>query len=330
MQSRSGLAHTKTFEASNNIILDAERRSIQESQERQPPSPSFCGRKRVEKPYYPRNTMIAAQGHFREGHASKIQAFYRGYRVRKEVMIRLAYGQNSRGTTSPIRHRRGSSEITMSDFEESLMGDSFTWIDSPTWSPRTNLRRYENSCFHGSSITATTSAVTDPSEGEVQQGSFSTLFSHDTAQDLPMRMPFRKETPPKPNAVSRFIGVHFKKKSAAVYLTPDDGKPPDDIVARFPDIARLELDNVHENERGSSLGTLPFLKQRKTVCDPERGHLSFSAHFSREDEPVKLPTRALSPCPPVRKLEQVGSLNNPKIFSGSDNADDDTSTGEEE
>jgi hypothetical protein len=316
VQSRSGQAPPKKSRSLRDVIRDAERMSIQGLHERQPPSP----RKSFEKSDSLHSVMLAVQGHFRDGHATMIQAVYRGHRVRKDGMIRRPPG----GAASHVTHRRVSSEITMSDFEKSPEGDSFASIDSPSWSPRAKHHRYEESFFHNSTITAATSSVTDPSDREAQPGSFSTLFSHDAEQDLPMRMPFRKDTPPRQDVVSRSVGVYLKKSPS-----PDDEVSPNkSIGARFPDIARLDLNDVRREDSRPSFVSLPFLKQRKTARDSDEGIVSSRAYFAREDEPIKPPARTLSPYPPIPAVEKSGaSKTRPNI--GGDGAVDDKSAAKE-
>ena len=115
-------------------------------------------------------------------------------------------------------HRRDASEITMSDFESSFFDDddSFSSMASHlSLSPITNMRRNNEDqqasssrwdgngkgpgWFNNSALTEPTAAPTDHSASQIQQSSFSSLFSTDTSMDVPVKMPFRKSTPPRPN-----------------------------------------------------------------------------------------------------------------------------------
>ena len=115
-------------------------------------------------------------------------------------------------------HRRDASEITMSDFESSLFddNDSFSSMGSHlSLSPITNMRRNNEDqqasssrwdgngkgpgWFNNSALTEPTAAPTDHSASQIQQSSFSSLFSTDTSMDVPVKMPLRKTTPPRPN-----------------------------------------------------------------------------------------------------------------------------------
>lgn len=260
----------------------------------------------VEKDVAVRNAMgDSVERHFLDiTHATKVQAFYRGYLVRKHRTIRpLDVDRTWGGVSSPTVYRRIPSDFTMSEFDdESLMGDEScaSSIGTPAWSPRTKFRRNTaDSCFHNSIMTVSTAAVTDPSEGEHQQGSFSTIFSPDAAQDRPIRMPFRKGTPPRYNLnQSRSIGIHTKISLGGTKNGVDEeGKPTEHIVPCFPDLARLDLsgDDVN-NDMGCCFTALPFLKQRKSKQGTDQGHLPFMSFFARGDAPAKPPERAASPC----------------------------------
>jgi hypothetical protein len=290
MQRRSEKTHQKTIKALRDAIQGSERRD------------SLGG-----KLASARNIRgSAVEGPLLNvARVTKVQAVYRGYRVRKYGTTRpLGVHLKSGGGASlkVTRHRRVPSDFTMSDFDdESLVGDDSypSLFDSPAWSPRTKFRRNAaDSCFHNSVITVSTAAATDPSEGEQQQGSFSSLFSHDATQDRPIRMPFRKGTPPKHNLYhSKPIGMLPKKFPGGGMIDADeDFKSTDCIIACFPDLGNLNL-VAHDNqiEMRRPFPDLSLLRQRNARRDTDKGQQSFSSFFALDDVPAKLPERVTSP-----------------------------------
>lgn len=301
------------------VIQAAERQSREEEEERdrrQPQSPKYV-LPSFSKANSLRNVMGAVQRHFRDRHATRIQALYRGYHCRRDGNMRPTSPQkamaivrlkDAAGATPKGRHYRISSEITMSDFEESLLGDSFS-LDSLDASPRTNMRRNNEEqgagCFQNSSLTETT-AASEHSESDVpHHTSFSSLFSSDTSQDVPMRMPFRKATPPKSQLPDLRNRTHISPATSSS-TQPDLRVPdmPSMRTMRFDSDADAEVARATSAASGgdgpfdSSITSLPQLKPRKTSKEAwERTHQGLHQSFSTfdRDEPARPPTRELSP-----------------------------------
>jgi hypothetical protein len=293
----------------------------------------------------------------------------------------LHRGGRGRGRGDGRGHQRVASEITMSDFEESLFGgDSFSSIDSLSWSPaRTttttttlgSTRHTKNGeekqqqqqlssdvgtggdvlpggWFQNSTLTETTAAPTDHSESEGHyHASFSSLFSADTSMDLPMKMPFRKATPPRSDLASA-QNIEAATAAAATAVasmrvtSPISPPPPPptattasvSILPNLPvpdmpskrelrsaqadaEVARATSGLMSEDARNErfewSISSLPQLRPRKSSKEEWENtnqslHLSLSSDSFDRDEPVRPPRRALSPPRPTTAMATPTSV----------------------
>lgn len=121
--------------------------------------------------------------------ATKIQAAFRAFSCRRNHLLCdfLNPGKD-------YSHRRICSEITMSEF-----GDSILSLSSLDWSPRPDpdpLRNSQHSLDKATFHTSTSTPETFPdSFCGPYQDSFSTIFSQDSF-DVPVKPPSRKLSPP--------------------------------------------------------------------------------------------------------------------------------------
>jgi len=153
----------------------------------------------------------------------------------------------------------------MSDFG----ADSFHSLGTLECSPRTNMRKNEQSCcFQLSSSTPETVIMTE-SEMDHYQDSFSSIFSRES-MDFPARLPFRKLSPKR-------------DASGAEYMRGGSG-------------GNLSLPSIHgESDRPmGAVVSLPPLRKRTDFG--MMGHSSFSSFFS-PDRPIRRPERTTSPTP---------------------------------